>query len=174
MRRGRKLLSLTTVIVTAVTVLCAIAFYQHLQVYYRMWGVHHEVIRDFQGYSVVYAAYEYESDTLPPDWYMPDRLGICEVIEHGQGGFLQIVDAREEEPLQLQIEQPVFKYKDKFYQISPHWVTPALPEPWWTRGNGSILTGVGMMLILVLITLITEWRKALRSSSNAFGIEPPP
>ena len=121
MRRGRKLLSLATIIVTAVTVLWAIAFYQHLQAYYRIWGVHHEVIRDFQGYCVVYAAYEYESVALPPDWYMPDVLGICEVIEHGEGGFLQIVVAKEAEPFQLQIEQPVLRYKDEFYQVSPLW-----------------------------------------------------
>jgi len=155
MGRYRNQLLLATIIVMAVTVIWAFALYQHLQAYHRKFVGHREVLMDFHGNGAVYAAYEYESETLPSEWYMPEELGIYEIIEYGENRFLQIAVIREEEPFPLQEEQPIFKYKDKFYQVSLLWVTLGLPEPWWTWGNGSILMGTGMILILAWIILVT-------------------
>lgn len=157
LRRYRSQLLLATIIVTAVTVIWAIALYQHLQAYNGKFVGHREVLMDFQGNGVVHVAYDYESETLPSEWYLPEELGIYEIIEYGENGFLQIKGSHS-----LQEEQPIFKYKDKFYQVSPLWVTLGLPEPWWTWGNGSILMGIGMILILAWIILVTAWQKALK------------
>ena len=77
---------------------------------------------------VLYGAFEYESETPPTDWYTPEQLGIYDVIEYGENGWLHIAVDREKEPFPLQSENPIFLYKDKFYQVSPLWVTPGLPE----------------------------------------------
>jgi hypothetical protein len=78
---------------------------------------------------VLYAAFEYEGDTPPTEWYTPEQLGICDAIEYEENGsWLHIAVDREKEPFPLQEKQPVFLYKDKFYQVSPLWVTPGLPE----------------------------------------------
>ena len=93
-------------------------------------------------HDVVYTAYEYESETPPTDWYTPEQLGIYEVIELGENAdCLQIVVHQEKEPFPLQSENPIFLYKDKFYQISSHWVTPGLPEhvkQWQTPIGGAL------------------------------------
>lgn len=78
---------------------------------------------------VLYGAFEYESETPPTDWYTPEQLGIYAVTELGENGSsLHIAVDREKEPFPLQSENPIFLYKDKFYQVSPLWVTPGLPE----------------------------------------------
>jgi len=163
-RRSRNPLFLATIVVAVVTALWAIALYQHFQAYYRIFGVHHEVLRDYQGPNVVYAAHKYQSEKPPSDWYMPEELGIYRITEYGENGWLHIAVIREEEPFPLQEEQPIFKYKDKFYQVSPLWATPALPEPWWVWGNGPILAGIGMILIFAWIILVAEWGKARKPS----------
>lgn len=156
MGRYRNWLLLATTIVMAVTVIWAFALYQHLQAYNRNFVGHREVLMDYHGNGIVQVAYGYESETLPSVWHLPEELGIYEIIEYGENGFLQIICMHS-----LQEEQPIFKYKDKFYQVSPLWATLGLREPWWTWGNGSILMGIGMILILAWIILATEWRKAL-------------
>ena len=78
---------------------------------------------------VLYGAFEYESETPPTDWYTPEQLGIYDVIEYGENdSWLHIAVDREKEPFPLQSENPIFLYQDKFYQVSPLWVTPGLPE----------------------------------------------
>ena len=78
---------------------------------------------------VLYGAFEYESETPPTDWYTPEQLGIYDVIEYGENGsWLHIAVDREKEPFPLQSENPIFLYQDKFYHVSPLWVTPGLPE----------------------------------------------
>ncbi|UCC34027.1 MAG: hypothetical protein JSW53_03240 [Candidatus Bathyarchaeota archaeon] len=161
-RRSRLLLA--TIFILAVTVVWAIALYQHLQAYNRHFLGHREVLMDFQGNGVVYRAYEYESETPPPEWYTPEELGIYEIIEYGEFHFLTIKCIQF-----LQEEQPIFKYKDKFYKVPPLELIrcdlPGLREPWWTWGNGSILMGLGMILIIAWIILVAEWQKALKPSS---------
>jgi hypothetical protein len=78
---------------------------------------------------VLYAAVRYEGDIPPPEWYMPEQLGIYNIIEYVENAsWLHIEVDREKEPFPLQEKQPVFLYKDKFYQVSPLWATPALTE----------------------------------------------
>ncbi|MCL6578698.1 MAG: hypothetical protein K6T73_04845 [Candidatus Bathyarchaeota archaeon] len=108
---------------------------------------------------VVYAAFKYEGDTPPTEWYTPEQLGICGVTEHGGNGFywLHIAVDPEKEPFLLQEKQPIFLYKDKYYQVSPHWVTPGLPESvkQWQISIGGVL-GAGWVLTGVLFL---KWRK---------------
>ena len=92
------------------------------------------------------AAFEYESETPPTEWYTPEQLGIVKIIEHGENNtcWLHVLVDREKEPFPLQEEQPIFKYKDKFYQISPLWTTPGLSES--AKGQligGGVLVGSG-------------------------------
>jgi len=76
----------------------------------------------------LYAAFEYESETPPASWYTLEQLGIVNVIENEENGWLHIEVDREKEPFPLQSELPIFLYQDKFYQVSPLWVTPGLPK----------------------------------------------
>ncbi len=97
--------------------------------------------------DVVYAAVEYESEAPPTDWYEPEQLGIVKIIER-EGGWLHTVVDREKEPFPLQSENPIFLYKEKFYQISSLWATPGLADPQWqvpvggALGAAWIFTGV--------------------------------
>lgn len=75
------------------------------------------------GHEVLYTAFEYGLQQLPTEWYAPEQLGIVEIIEYEETGTLHVVVDRRMEPFPLQAEQPVFKYKEKFYVISEHWVT---------------------------------------------------
>lgn len=80
--------------------------------------------------AVLYAAFEYESETPPSVWYTPEQLGITGVIRYGENcSWLHIGVDREKEPFPLQREQPIFLYKDKFYKVSHLWVTPAGCDP---------------------------------------------
>jgi len=96
---------------------------------------------------VLYAANEYKSETPPTDWYTPEQLGIYDVIEYENGSWLHIAVDREKEPFPLQSENPIFLYKDKFYQVSPFWTTPGLPESvkQWQIPIGGVL-GAGWIL----------------------------
>ncbi|MGB9135603.1 MAG: hypothetical protein WCC63_08520 [Candidatus Bathyarchaeia archaeon] len=102
---------------------------------------------------VLYAAFEYEGDTPPTEWYMPDQLGIHGIIEYGENGssWLHIAIDREKEPFPLQERQPIFLYKDKYYQVSPLWVTPGLPESvkQWQIPIGGAL-GIGWIFTAIL------------------------
>lgn len=79
-----------------------------------------------------------ELDTQPPTWYTPEQLGITEIIE--QQGWVQVIVPKEKAK-QLQEQQPVFKYKDKFYRITGLWATPGLPE---SVKQGIVPAGVGI------------------------------
>jgi len=106
---------------------------------------------------VLYAAFEYEGDTPPTEWYTPEQLGIYDAIEYEENGsWLHIAVDREKEPFPLQEKQPVFLYKDKFYQVSPLWVTPGLPESikQWQFPIGGVL-GAGWVFTGILF----KWRK---------------
>jgi len=87
---------------------------------------------------VVYAAYKYEGDTPPTEWYTPGELGITEVYEVNIRA-VQIVVDRQKEPFPLQLECPIFLYKDEFYIVSSRWVT------FWPRSaKWEIPTGVAL------------------------------
>jgi len=83
---------------------------------------------DFYDYDHLYAAFEYESDTPPTEWYTPEELGIYDVIERGENdsSWLNIAVDLAKEPFPLQ--SVIFLYKDKFYQVSAH--------PWLSRYVG--------------------------------------
>ena len=36
--------------------------------------------------DIVYAAFEYESETPPTNWYTPEQLGIFNIMEYGENG----------------------------------------------------------------------------------------
>ena len=99
---------------------------------------------------VIYAADRYQGDIPPIKWYTPEQLGIDHVIDYKEScSWLQIAVDRQREPFPLQKETPVFLYKDRFYQVSPLWVTPGVPQgSGWqipigaTLGAGWICVGV--------------------------------
>ena len=102
--------------------------------------------------DVVYGAVKYESETPPTDWYTPEQLGIVKMVYYEENctWFHAVVD-REKEPFPLQEEQPIFKYKDKFYQISPLWTTPGLSESAKAQLiGGGVLVGSGWAFTGVL------------------------
>ncbi|MGD8545920.1 MAG: hypothetical protein PVH12_07070, partial [Candidatus Bathyarchaeota archaeon] len=76
---------------------------------------------------VMYAAIEYESAIPPTDWYTPGQLGIVNIIER-EGRWLHTVVDKEKEPFPLQRINPIFLYKEEFYQVSSLWATPSLPR----------------------------------------------
>jgi hypothetical protein len=108
---------------------------------------------------VLYAAFEYEGETPPTEWYTPEQLGIYGVIEYGENSsyWLHIAVDREKEPFPLQEKQPIFLYKDKYYQVSPLWATPGLPESvkQWQIPIGGIL-GAGWAFTGILFL---KWRR---------------
>lgn len=90
----------------------------------------------------VYAAFEHETE--PPFWYTPEELGIIKIIEYGNESYwLHVVVDVEKEPFPLQVERPIFKYKDKFFQISDLWITPGLPE---SVKQWQVPAGVGIVI----------------------------
>lgn len=93
--------------------------------------------------DAAYVAGEYKSEKPATDWYTPEQLGIVEIIEHEYGEndtyWLVVVVDREKEPFPL--FSTIFKYKDKFYQISQREVLPWLPE---SVKHWQILAGVGI------------------------------
>ncbi|MDH5450831.1 MAG: hypothetical protein OEX77_08040 [Candidatus Bathyarchaeota archaeon] len=111
---------------------------------------------------VLYAAFKYEADTPPTEWYAPEQLGIYDVIEYGQNGssWLHIAVDKEREPFPLQSENPTFLYKDEFYTVSSFWVTPGLPENFkqWQIPIGVAL-GTGWLFAGVLFLLFLKGRK---------------
>lgn len=98
--------------------------------------------------DVVYAAYKYEQDTPPTEWYTPEELGIVEVWELNSGA-VQIVVDREKEPFPFgpygtDDQLTIFLYKDEFYTVSHRWVTPGLPESikqWQIPIGGALVAG---------------------------------
>jgi len=99
--------------------------------------------------EVAHTAVKYESETPPAEWYTPEQLGIVELVYYEENcTWLHAVVDREKEPFPLQEEQSIFKYKDKFYQISPLWTTPGLSES--AKGQligGGVLVGSGWVFI---------------------------
>jgi hypothetical protein len=98
------------------------------------------------------AAYKYEADTTPVEWYTPEELGIVEIYKFGEEHppyALKIVVDPEKAPFLSQSETPIFLYKDEFYIVAyPPWITfrPANIE--WripigaALGAGWVFTGV--------------------------------
>jgi len=108
---------------------------------------------------VVYAAYKYEQDTPPTEWYTPEELGIVEVYEVNSRAVQIIVD-REKEPFPFgpygTDDQPtIFLYKDEFYTVSSRWVTFAIESLKWEIPIGGAL-GVGWFFTGVLFL---KWRR---------------
>ena len=119
----------------------------------------------FNHYShryVLYAAFEFEADTPPSEWYTPEQLGIYDVIEYGENGsyWLHIAVDKEKEPFPLQSANPTFLYKDEFYTVSSVWVTPMLPGEFrqWQIPIGVAL-GAGWLFAGVLFLLFLKGRK---------------
>ncbi len=114
----------------------------------------------FTSPGVVYGAHLYTSVTPPSIWYTRDQLGIVGIREFGPDEYLQlqIIVDQEKEPFPLQREQPIFLYKDRFFQVSSHWVTPGLPDSstlHWQILAGSVL-GAGWVFVGALFI---KWRK---------------
>jgi len=72
----------------------------------------------------VLAADEYEGQ--PSSWYTPEELGMT-VYREGNG-WVQVVVPYNVNCTELREQRPIFKYKDRFYQISESDITPAVYE----------------------------------------------
>jgi len=98
------------------------------------------------GKSKGLVAYEYESETPPTKWYMPEELGIVSFMEIGNSTRYALLVGVYDPPFDLQAEQPIFKYKDKFFIFSSHWITfgdsenRPPPEPILVEIGGALLS----------------------------------
>lgn len=76
---------------------------------------------------VGYAAFKYEQDTPPTEWYTLEELGIVEVWELNDRALRIAVDREKEPfpfgPLGTDDQQIIFLYKGEFYTVSHRWVT---------------------------------------------------
>jgi len=77
---------------------------------------------------VLYAAFECQPEPSDKVW-TKEQLGIIDVLEYGNEThfWLHITVDLQKEPFPLQEEEPIFKYKNKFFRVSPFWVTPGSP-----------------------------------------------
>lgn len=141
-------------LVKAVLILMAIltAIYVNITVYANASAYSHRY--------VVYAAYKYEQDTPPTEWYTPEELGIVEIYEVNDRA-VQIAVDREKEPFPFgpygtDDQLTIFLYKDEFYVVSHRWVTFAdeYVKQWQIPIGGAL--GVGWVSTGVLFL---KWRK---------------
>jgi hypothetical protein len=107
--------------------------------------------------NVLYGAYRYRSETPPPVWYNLTYLGIVDVFKYSNGNLLHINVDLEHVPKELsplQAKQPVFKYKNEFYQVSllwNGWPAYAGPIDWQVPVGG--LVGIGWLATGTVIVL---------------------
>ncbi len=98
----------------------------------------------------VYTANRCRSESPPAIWYNQTDLGIIHVVEYDNGSWLHIavnLERVRKELSPLQVTQPVFKHNDKFYQVSPLWSSPGLPDRlkgWQVPAGG--LVGIGWLV----------------------------
>jgi len=114
---------------------------------------------NYDGFKEIVLAAE-ELETQPSSWYTPEELGIISIAEkQGFPGLLSIGVPPEKDWERLQGEQPVFKYKDEFYQILPVWVdTIYIPHP-VLQYKIPIGAAVGTGWILIGALIFREKRK---------------
>ena len=94
--------------------------------------------------DVGYVAYEWKPETPPTKWYTPEELGIVLIYDIGEDGdVFEIGAIREKEPFQL--FGVTFKYEDKFYTVSEHWITLAGCEP-NVKATVMLVSGAGLGL----------------------------
>jgi hypothetical protein len=109
---------------------------------------------------VTYAAFKYEQDTPPTEWYTPEELGIVEICEV-DAYSVQINVDREKEPFPFgpygTDDQPtIFLYKGEFYLVSSRWVTFAdgYVKQWQIPISGTLAAGWVFTGVLFL-----KWRR---------------
>lgn len=78
-----------------------------------------------EGYWLL-AADLYENQ--PSSWYTPEELRITKIIEYKETTSIHVAIPRDVNYTEMIEQQPIFKYKERFYQISKTDFTPALPE----------------------------------------------
>lgn len=65
----------------------------------------------------IYAAYKFENDTTGLEIYEPEELGIYKIYHYGVDDptFINVVTVND--PFRAPGENPVFRYREAFYQI---------------------------------------------------------
>lgn len=115
---------------------------------------------------VLYAAELYEGEIPPPLWYTPEQLGAVEVadyrVENATNVWLVVPPG--EEPFPLQEVQPIFKYKEKFYKVSPLWAGYPVPSNLPQQPIGAALCGIGWLATGILWL---NWRKEDKATKSS-------
>jgi hypothetical protein len=73
--------------------------------------------------------YAYKLDEEPPQWYLPEELGILDFIDYESGPPMWVGIIVKDPPFPLTLERPCFKYKDNYYTLSKYLITIDLRRP---------------------------------------------
>jgi len=112
--------------------------------------------------DVLYAADLYPSE--PVTWYPPEELGIVQVIEYENTTSVHINVDKEKEPFPLQEVQPIFRYNEKFYKVSPLWMGYPVPPNLPQQPFGAVSCGIGWLGIGILWL---KWRKEDEATNSS-------
>jgi hypothetical protein len=116
--------------------------------------------------GIAYSATLYEGEIPPPLWYTPEQLGAVEVadyrVENATNVWLVVPPG--EEPFPLQEVQPIFKYKEKFYKVSPLWAGYPVPSNLPQQPIGAALCGIGWLATGILWL---NWRKEDKATKSS-------
>lgn len=101
----------------------------------------------------------------PDGWYTPEQMGIVRIEGYNETSTWIKVVYGEQGPLVNPEEKPIFKYRNKFWQISELHVTPAPPESvqWQVPIGGAVV--VGWVFIGILFSKERKRKKALVTAS---------
>lgn len=95
--------------------------------------------------GIAYSAPLYRGETPPSVWYTPEELGAVEVVDFGyeDATIVWLVVPEGAEPFNLMEVKPIFKFKERFYQVSEFWHGYPVPKnlPQYPVGVGLIGTG---------------------------------
>ncbi|MBS7632948.1 hypothetical protein KEJ15_04910 [Candidatus Bathyarchaeota archaeon] len=96
--------------------------------------------------STAYGVDLYTGESPPPVWYTPEDLGIIDYYPD-ENCFSHVIVDKSKEPFPLQEVQPMFLYKDKFYQVSALWTAYPVPKNLPQQPVGAIACGAGWLAI---------------------------
>jgi hypothetical protein len=106
--------------------------------------------------GIAYSATLYEGE-IPSIWYTPEQLGAVFVADYYENAtVVWLVVPVGNEPFPLREVQPIFKYKDRFYQVSELCIDYPVPANLPQQPVGAVLCGVGWFATGILWL---RWRK---------------
>jgi hypothetical protein len=108
--------------------------------------------------GIAYSATLYEGEIPPPHWYTPEQLGAVFVADYGDENatVVWLVVPPGNEPFPLREVKPIFKYKERFYQVSELCIGYPVPSNLPQQPVGAVSCGIGWLATGILWL---KWRK---------------